>query len=255
MATHKGDVIHYFSWILRKVEFPLPPLEVQRGLVAEIEGYQQVIDSASMVIDSWRPQVTVDPDWPVVEIGECCAVKGGKRLPKGEPFSELPTAHPYIRVSDFVAQSVDPSNLKFVSENVHQNIASYTSSSSDVYISIVGTIRLMGTVLDSLDGANLTENAAKLRFDPSVLEKRFLAEIGSSESIQTQIRALTHAVGVPKLALERIKTIKLPLPPLETQRAIAADIEAERKLVSANRELVERMEQRIQDTIARVWKG
>ena len=26
MATHKGDVIHYFSWILRKVE-PQSPLE------------------------------------------------------------------------------------------------------------------------------------------------------------------------------------------------------------------------------------
>ena len=37
------------------------------------------------------------------------------------------------------------------------------------------------------------------------------------------------------------------------QQCIVAEIESEQALVSANRELVERMEQRIRDTIARVW--
>ena len=61
--------------------------------------------------------------------------------------------------------------------------------------------------------------------------------------------------GHKELALERIKTIKIPLPPIGTQQAIVAEIEAEQALVSANRELVERMEQRIQDAIMRVWQG
>ena len=55
--------------------------------------------------------------------------------------------------------------------------------------------------------------------------------------------------------IEILKTVEIPLPALATQQAIVAEIEAERALVSANRELVERMEQRIQDTIARVWEG
>ena len=113
----------------------------------------------------------------------------------------------------------------------------------------------MGTIPDELDGANLTENAARLSFDQSILDKHFLAAVGNGEMVQRQIRALTHAVGVPKLALERIKTIKIPLPPIGTQQAIVAEIEAEQALVSANRELVERMEQRIQDAIMRVWQG
>ena len=241
--------------VYQKYKLPLPPLEVQREIVAEIEGYQRVLDGARAVVDNWRPRIAVDPEWPVIEIGNCCAVKGGKRLPKSEQLSEIPTDHPYIRVSDFIDQSVDPANLKFVPDNVYQKIAKYTIASSDVYISIAGTIGLMGTVPDSLDGANLTENAAKLVFDPSVLDKRYLASIGSGELVQAQILAATYAAGVPKLALERIKTIKLPMPSLSIQRAIAAEIEAERGLVSANAELVERMEQRIQDTIARVWEG
>ena len=46
---------------------------------------------------------------------------------------------------------------------------------------------------------------------------------------------------------------KIPLPPLATQQAIVAEIEAEQALVDANRELIARFEQKIQATLARVW--
>jgi type I restriction enzyme M protein len=45
----------------------------------------------------------------------------------------------------------------------------------------------------------------------------------------------------------------LPLPPLATQQAIVAEIEAEQALVAANRELITRFEQKIQATLARIW--
>lgn len=50
-----------------------------------------------------------------------------------------------------------------------------------------------------------------------------------------------------------LKTITFPLPPLETQKAIVAEIEAEQSLVAANRELIERFEGKIRATIGRVW--
>ena len=240
---------------LSELQIPLPPLEVQHELVAEIESYQRVLDGARAVVENWRPRIMVDPEWPVVTIGDCCTVRGGKRLPKGEQLSTQSTSHPYIRVSDFKDQTVDLTNLRFVPEKLYERIARYTISSSDVYISIAGTIGMMGTIPESLDGANLTENAARLSFDHSLLDKHFLVAIGNSETIQSQMRSLTHAVGVPKLALERIKTIRFPLPSIDTQRAIVAENQAEQALVSPNRELVERMEQRIQDAITRVWEG
>ncbi|HSV99908.1 MAG TPA: hypothetical protein VLI39_07030 [Sedimentisphaerales bacterium] len=47
--------------------------------------------------------------------------------------------------------------------------------------------------------------------------------------------------------------MRVPLPPLAIQRAIVAEIEAEQTLVASNRKLVERMEKKIQATLARVW--
>ena len=50
--------------------FPLPPLEVQQEIVAEIEGYQRVIDGARAVVENYRPHIAIDPKWPMVAIGE-----------------------------------------------------------------------------------------------------------------------------------------------------------------------------------------
>ena len=58
--------------IRRRFEIPLPPLEVQKEIVAEIEGYQKVIDGARAVLDNYRPHIPIHPDWPMAEIGELC---------------------------------------------------------------------------------------------------------------------------------------------------------------------------------------
>ena len=42
---------------LAELQIPLPPLDVQREIVAEIEGYQRVIDGAWTVIDNYRKKI------------------------------------------------------------------------------------------------------------------------------------------------------------------------------------------------------
>ena len=51
-------------------QIPLPPLEVQREIVAEIEGYQKVIDGARAVVENYRPRIDVDPEWPMAAFGD-----------------------------------------------------------------------------------------------------------------------------------------------------------------------------------------
>ena len=71
---------------LRVIQIPLPPLEVQREIVAEIEGYQRVIDGARAVIDNYRPQIVVDPEWPMVKVGLLAEiVRGSSPRPKDDP--------------------------------------------------------------------------------------------------------------------------------------------------------------------------
>ena len=59
--------------------------------------------------------------------------------------------------------------------------------------------------------------------------------------------------GQPQFNGNAIKQVKIPLPPIAIQKAIVAELEAEQALVASNRELIERMEKKIQAAIGRVW--
>ena len=90
---------------------------------------------------------------------------------------------------------------------------------------------------DCLDGANLTENAAKIVINnPNELSQYFLASLLDSHMGQSQIALRVHVLGQPKLALERIRTIQLPLPPLPEQFAVAAMLKGADESIERGRE-------------------
>ena len=69
-----------------------------------------------------------------------------------------------------------------------------------------------------LDGANLTENAARIiSNDEGQLYPRFLMYWLATDHCQIEIKAQTVKNAQPKLALTRIKSLKIPLPMLEEQ--------------------------------------
>ena len=69
-------------------QIPLPPLEVQQEIVAEIVGYQKVINGARAVVDNYRPHIVVDPEWPTVALGDVCdsILGGGTPSTKNEEY-------------------------------------------------------------------------------------------------------------------------------------------------------------------------
>ena len=71
--------------------------------------------------------------------------------------------------------------------------------------------------------------------------------------MNTAIEQLKVGVVQFNLSLKQVSEILVPLPPLATQQAIVAEIEAEQALVAGNRELIARFEKKIQATLARVW--
>jgi len=245
---------HLSKEYLKQIKIPLPPIEVQQQIVAELDGYQKIIDGAKQVVENYKPTIKIDPKWKVYEVGELCDVKGGKRIPKGLNFSNSKTSHPYLRVVDFYDLGIDQKDLKYITEDVFKQIKNYTITKDDVFISIAGTIGLVGEIPENLDGANLTENAAKLIIkDKNIITRRFLIFILNTYNVKEQIKRYTNAVGVPKLALERIKKIEIPVPSIEKQRQIVEKIEAEQKIVEANKELIKLFEQKIKDKISELW--
>ena len=246
----KGAQLPRVGWdSIERLEIPLPPLEVQRELVAEIQSYQRVADGARAVVDNWRPRVDVDPEWPIVPLQEACDIQRGKfsHRPRNEPRF-YGGNYPFIQTGDVVR--ADGGKIRYTQTLNDEGLAvSKLFEPPLVVITIAANIGDTAVLdfpccfPDSVIG--LIPND---RIDAWFLElmmrtkKEYLTQI-APQAAQKNIN------------IEILKTLEIPLPSLAAQQAVVAEIEVERALVSANRELVERMEQRIQDAIGRVWEG
>lgn len=153
----------------------------------------------------------IPEEWEVVRLGEIVNIKGGKRLPKGEELDE--EGYPYIRLSDIEDMKIKVNKVKFVSENVRKKISKYIVAKDDIIISIAGTVGVVALIPDTLDNANLTENAARL-INLRKTNKLYLAFSLLSSSAQKQINEMVGIVAQPKLALFRLSKLYILLPPL-----------------------------------------
>lgn len=219
---------------LRNLPVPVPPLDEQSHIANVLGRANALRDkrrrsmdvlsglSRSLFLEMFGNPRSNPMNWPIREIGEICYVRGGKRLPKGEPYSNVPTQHPYIRVTDLHNGGIEPEQLRYLTAEVQARISKYTVKAGDVIISIAGSIGQIAPVGEELDGANLTENAAKLvPRQAGQYDSTFLAAALSSDSVQDQIRSQVGQVTIGKLALFRIERLRLPLPALERQRTFS----------------------------------
>jgi type I restriction enzyme S subunit len=164
--------------------------------------------------------------WVNQTLGDIAQVRGGKRVPKGYKLLIDPTDYPYLRVTDFNdSGTIDIDDLHYVGPEVHREIKNYVIYASDLYISIAGTIGKTGIIPRELDGAHLTENACRLVFIPSVFN-RFVYYFTLTPDFVEQAGLNTRTAAQPKLALSRLSTIKLGVPPLVLQQRLAAEFDA-----------------------------
>ena len=191
---------------------------------------QKLIQEGKLKKQKALPEITEDeipfeiPEtWKWVRLGEIVTVYGGKRIPVGKKLSLTKTEHVYIRVSDMKDGFVSTENLQYISDDIYEKISNYIIKKEDVYITVAGTIGRIGKIPYELDGANLTENADRLVF--SAINQDWLIKTLQSNLVQQQIISSTTKVGQPKLAISRIQTILIPLPPLAEQERIVEKIE------------------------------
>jgi type I restriction enzyme M protein len=233
-------------------QIPLPPLEVQKEIVAEIEGYQKVINGARAVLDNYRPHIPIHSDWPMVELGEAC-----ETIMDGTHFSPSNTEtgeRLYITSKNVRENYLDLSNISYISEEDHKAI--YTRcpvKTGDVLYIKDGANTGLAAINTLTEEFSLLSSVAVMRGKPDVLDNRYLAFFLNSDRGRQSMLSMISGVAITRLTLTKLNAAMIPLPPLATQQAIVAEIEAEQALVAANRELIARFEKKIQTTLARVW--
>ena len=245
----KGAQLPRIGWSsFAELQIPLPPLEVQQEIVAEIEGYQKVIDGARAVLDNYRPHIPIHPDWPTSSIDAVASLRTGTT-------PDTTRADYYVGDINFVKTSEINNNiingsLTHISKQAATDYGLTVFPKGTVLMAMYGQGKTRGQVAYLNVPACTTQNAAaitpKERIDPLFLYFYFLGQYD---------RLRKHGIEghISHLNLAYLKTFIVPVPPLATQKTIVTEIEAEQTLVAANRELIARFEKKIQATLARVW--
>lgn len=221
-----------------ELKIPLPPLEVQKEIVAEINGYQKVINGARTVLDHYRPHIPIHPEWPMVELGKIARLINGRAYKQEELLTEGPT--PVLRVGNFF------SNRGWYYSDLELDEDKYCNEGDLLYAWSAS----FGPRIWEGPRAIYHYHIWKIETTDAI-DKRFLFHLLEADS--EKIKSEGNGIAMMHATKGGMEVRKFPLPSLATQQAIVAEIEAEQALVAANRELISRFEQKIQVTLARIW--
>ena len=180
----------------------------------------------------------------IVNINNIASVKGGKRLPKGHEFITTAIKHPYIRARDIGNGNIEAKEPVYIADSTFQKIRQYTVKNKDIVITIVGVnIGDVGIVTEILDGANLTENAAKISTNINVCNPNFLLCQLATPRNKFKFQQIAAGAAQGKLGLFKIKDFKILLPPINAQKNIADIYFTYTNLINTNRRRIQLLEE------------
>lgn len=219
--------------VLKELKIPLPPLEIQQEIVNKIESYQKIIDGAKQIIENYKPEIDINPDWEIVDLGKEVIIRTGKLNANAAITNGK---YPFFTCSKDIFKinrySFDCEAVLLSGNNASGDFdVKYYNGKFDVYQrTYVITIK-----------------------DKSKLNYFFLKQFLFSKLKELKDKSIGGLTRY--LTLPMITSLQIPIPNIQVQRQIVDRIESEQKLIEANKELVKIYEQKIKDEINKVWDG
>lgn len=189
-------------------------VEMKRVLREYINKFVEDYMSKSIKLDSLHER-------GIVSIG------GGKRIPKELDYSPFKTNHYYPGIGDFEDETINLKTSKYINDFTFEKIKKYELLDDDVYVSAAGTIGKVGVKPKTNDDItiSLTENAHRIRIkDYSKIHKEYLMYILTSKTIQKNLIEKSVGVGTPKLSINSLKDIKVPIVNMREQEEFTKQI-------------------------------
>lgn len=222
------------STAIKNFKIPLPPLEIQEQIVAELDSYASIIAGAKQIAQSWKPKIDIDPEWEKVKLPEISENHDNKRKPVTKS-DRAAGKYPYYGASgivDYVEDYIFDGDFLLVSEDG----ANLLARSTDIAFSI--------------SGKNWVNNHAHILKFKNPETQKFVETYINKIDISEYVTGMAQ----PKLNQQALNRIEIPLPPLAIQKQIVEKIEAERALVESAKKLIEIYDQKIKETIAKLWE-
>lgn len=234
------------------LSIPLPPLEKQEQIVAELDSHQKIIDGARQVVENYKPTIQNNSHWETVRLGDICELNPRKSEVKDfegnvsfvpmamvsetdmyfsvqeqKPLKEVYTGYTYFRDDDVLLAKVTP-----CFENGKSGLAKK---------------------LENGIGFGSSEFFVLRATPEKVLPEYIYYIINSNRFISEGTPQMTGTGGLRRLTKDFVLNYPVSLPPLDEQRKIVNQTEEEIAIVEQNKRLIEIFEKKINDKISEVW--
>lgn len=240
---------------LREIKIPLPPLEIQEQIVAELDSYQKIIDGAKQVVENYKPTFKIDPEWKTVKLAKVSKIISGysfnsKDFSKNNPVKCVKITN--VGVREFI--EINDSNLP---QDFKRKYFDSLVKSGDIVISLTRPIISSGLKVAltpaSFNDSLLNQRVAAIRNVENISNIKFIYYMLCSPFVYDYVLEKSRSLMQPNLSINDLKSLEIPCPSLKTQKNIVAKIEREQKAIDANKELIMIFENKIKDKIADVW--
>lgn len=239
---------HFDNW-----DIPLPPIEIQEQIVKEIEGYQKIIDGAKMVVDNYKPTISIKPEWEMIELGNVCEVNPKK--------SEVKILEDSTLVSFVPMADLNENEIAFIPKDkkpISEVIGGYTYfKDNDVLVAKVTPCFENGKagIAKSLEngiGFGSSEFFV-LRASDAILPEWIYLNIKSDKFVNDGKKQMSGTSGLQRLPREFVASFPICLPSIEEQQYFIEKMRIEQQIIDSNKLLITLFEQKIKDKINEVW--
>lgn len=236
----------------KKIKIPLPPIEVQKEIVEQIEVKQNAIEHAKAIIENlererryFSQSLRKLGDIPMVELGKISKIIGG-----GTPSKEKDVYWKNGTVKWLSAKYIgDDQNVKgydlITKEAVKESATKIAPKNSTILVSRVSVGKFAFADQDYAINQDLTAIIPNGGVEPKYI-------LYASFDLAERISKDAQGVGVRGVTRDYIEKLKIPLPSLETQKQMVEEMEKEEETIASNRKLIEVMEKKIDAVLSEI---
>ncbi|MHB8276826.1 MAG: N-6 DNA methylase [Candidatus Humimicrobiaceae bacterium] len=242
--------------IIRGLQVPLPPLDVQMHIVAEIESYRNVIEGAKQVVSNYRPKLIPNSNWKRMRIGDVCDLN-----PQKSEVRTLPTDTEvsFVPMSDINERQMlfSTSTVKIISD-VYSGYTYFADN--DVLLAKVTPCFENGKAgvarnLKNGIGFGSSEFYVLRPKKDVVLPEIVYCAISSSSFLADGKNNMTGTGGLQRLTKDYVVNYSFLIPSIAEQKLIVDKINEEVAIVSQCMHLIKLFEQKIDETFGQVWNS
>ena len=230
---------------LQSIQIPLPPLEIQEQIVAELDGYAGIIDGAKQIAQNWKPKIDIDPEWEKMKLDKIVSFSQGVQVDLEDQL-KTPTKdyEKFLRIENYTQNSDD---FRYIPKKMGRE--KFVTKDDVVVVRYGASAGFIGRGLDGILANNLFLVTPEIK----ELDKSYLYHYLNSNLAQTYLKQAMAGGAMPALSFGIVKELEIVIPPLAIQKQIVEKIEAERTLVESAKKLIEIYDQKTKDAIAKLW--